>query len=236
MKAVWRSDTGLVRGSNQDALLALPGAYPLYAVADGMGGHLGGDTASAMAIEGLRRRLPGHRPDRERLISCVTDISREIYDRQLGDETLQGMGTTLTLLWRDGERLLIGHVGDSRAYLFRDGALRQVSQDHSLVGELLRSGVLDEDKARSYPYRNVITRAVGTQPQVSCDVREEAACPGDRWLLCTDGLSEHLSDGDIEACLRQQALDSAADQLLSGALSAGGRDNITLILLEVACG
>lgn len=236
MKAVWRSDIGRVRSCNEDAYLLQEGDYPIYAVADGMGGHLGGDTASRMAIQGLKKRLSGHRPDIGRLRRCFADISKEIYERQLKDDSLHGMGTTLTLLWQDGEKLLLGHVGDSRAYLMRDGALRQISEDHSLVGELLRSGALDADQARRYPYRNVITRAVGTQPKVSCDAHQETARAGDRWLLCTDGLNEHMLDEEILACLQQPDIDSAADQLLSGALSAGGRDNITLLLLEVACG
>lgn len=233
MKAVWRSDVGRLRESNQDSLLVLEGEYPLYAVADGMGGHRGGDTASAMAVAGLRSHLEGQKLSAERLRRSVEQISREIYNRQLSDEQLSGMGTTLTILWEGRERVLLGHVGDSRAYLLRAGSLRQLTQDHSLVGELLRSGTLDALSARSYPYRNIITRAVGTQAKVRCDTLEEDRLAGDRWLICSDGLTEHVEDREIASCLQMASLDEAADALLKSALEAGGRDNITLMLLEV---
>lgn len=233
MRAVWRTDIGRVRSTNQDAFLAQGGQYPLYAVADGMGGHLGGDIASAMAIEGLKDCLRDQRPDEALISRCVSRISRQIYDRQLKETSLQGMGTTLTLLWEDEQQVYLGHVGDSRAYLLREGMLRQLSHDHSLVSELLRSGVIDEAAAGDYPYRNVITRAVGTEEEILCDTAVIDKLPGDRFLLCSDGLSEYIKREQMQEMLHKESLELIADTLLSLALERGGRDNITLILLEV---
>lgn len=233
MKLAWRSDIGRLRQSNQDACLILEGDYPLFAVADGMGGHRGGDIASAMAVAGLREQLGGHKPAPERIRRSFTALSRQIFERQKADPALGGMGTTLTMLWADRERILLGHVGDSRAYLLRDGLLKQLSMDHSLVGELLRSGTLDAQGARSYPYRNIITRALGTQASVRCDTLEEERRPGDRWLLCSDGLTEQLDDLAIKKLLLLEDLEAVAEGLLQAALEDGGRDNISLIVLEV---
>ena len=137
------------------------------------------------------------------------------------------------MLWEAPGSVLLGHVGDSRAYLLREGQLTQVSNDHSLVGEMVRSGALARDAARSSPYRNVITRAVGTEDRVVCDTAVFDRVPGDRWLLCSDGLSEHLDARSILDCLMMNDLETSADRMVVGALEAGGRDNITLILLEV---
>lgn len=233
MRAVWRTDIGRVRSTNQDAFLILGGGFPLYAVADGMGGHLGGDIASAMAIEGLKARLTDQRPSEELISRSVREISRGIFDRQRDDLSLQGMGTTLTLLWEDEHQVYLGHVGDSRAYLLREGALRQLSHDHSLVSELLRSGVIDEEAAGDYPYRNVITRAVGTEEEIVCDTAVIDKLAGDRFLLCSDGLSEYVKRDQMQEMLHRESLEMIADTLLALALERGGRDNITLILLEV---
>ena len=232
MRSVARTHIGRIRKSNQDALLVMPDVYPIYAVADGMGGHRGGDIASLMAIEGLKA-LYGLPPSLAAIDACYQRITHDIYLRQQGDDYLSGMGTTLTMLWEGPESVLLGHVGDSRAYLLREGQLTQVSNDHSLVGEMVRSGALARDAARSSPYRNVITRAVGTEDRVVCDTAVFDRVPGDRWLLCSDGLSEHLDARSILDCLMMNDLETSADRMVVGALEAGGRDNITLILLEV---
>ncbi len=234
MKAVWRSDIGRMRKSNQDACLILPQQAPVYAVADGMGGHQGGDIASAMAVQGLRVCLENQLPSEAAIRLCVEQISRDIYLRQQQEERLSGMGTTLTLLWEDVDRVYLGHVGDSRAYLLRGGALTQVTRDHSLVSELLSAGIIDQQAAQGYPYRNVITRAVGTDEQVVCDTHVLDKLAGDRWLICTDGLSESVEDKTMLSALSGPDLDGIADRLVRQALEQGGRDNITLILLEVA--
>ena len=234
MKAVWRTDIGLVRRSNQDSLLIGTGTYPIYAVADGMGGHRGGNIASAMAIDGLKNCLAGQVPAPDSITRCYEQITNSIYARQQHDSALSGMGTTLTMLWEAEKHIYLGHVGDSRAYLLRGGQLMQQSTDHSLVGELLQSGVLDEQEARSYPYRNVVTRAVGTERYIRCDTAVADKLPGDRWLLCSDGLTEYVTSEEILAIMSLPDMEQAADAFVQAALSGGGQDNVTLILLEVA--
>ena len=233
MKAVWRTDIGKARSSNQDSFLVLEGSCPLYAVADGMGGHLGGDIASAMAINGLREWAWGSKPSEAGIKRFFNGISRDIYLRQLQDGTLTGMGTTLTMLWESEREVFLGHVGDSRAYMLRSGELRQLSVDHSLVTELLRSGAIDEATADSYPYRNVITRAVGAEEGVVCDTAVIVKNPGDRFFLCSDGLSEYIKPRQLASELGKPDMEQIADTLLAAALDLGGRDNITFILMEV---
>lgn len=233
MKAVSRTHIGKVRGSNQDALLVQSSQYPLYAVADGMGGHRGGDIASVMAIEGIKQYLLNQQPSVESIQSCYGLITKAIYQRQKNNEQLSGMGTTLTLLWEADEFIYMGHVGDSRAYQLRGGILSQQSEDHSLVGDLLRKGLIDAQAARSYPYRNVITRAIGTEDSILCDTAVFDKQAGDRWLLCSDGLSEHLGAKEIFECLSMVDLDEAADRMVVMALDAGGRDNISVVIAEV---
>lgn len=233
MKAVWRTHIGKVRKSNQDALLVEISGFPLYAVADGMGGHRGGDIASVMAIDSLKTHLTQQIPSTKSIDSCFQTITKAIFDRQKQDDHLSGMGTTLTLLWETSDLIYMGHVGDSRAYLLREGLLMQKSEDHSLVGDLLRRGAIDLAAARNYPYRNVVTRAVGTEDKVLCDTAVFDKKPKDRWLLCSDGLTEHLDLEEIYDCLILEDMDEAADLMIVQALKAGGRDNITVILLEV---
>lgn len=233
MKAVMRTHPGKVRPSNQDAAYVSEQGFRLYAVADGMGGHRGGDVASAMAIEGLAQ-LQNAEPGEQTIRACFSAINQAIHDRQEAEEALQGMGTTLTLLWETDDSMLLGHVGDSRAYLYRQGRLYQVSRDHSLVGELLRTGVIDKEAAREYPYRHIITRAVGTDSHLACDTAVMDKLQGDRWLLCSDGLTDHVMDEEIQRCLALEDMDAGADELMELALDAGGQDNITLVLLEVS--
>ncbi len=232
MIALGRTDTGKVRPSNQDALLETAGPYPVFAVADGMGGHRGGNIASAMAVDCLSEIDTQQHPDEAKLKAAFDRANRLIWERQRRDMSLSGMGTTLTALWEGDDHVLLGHVGDSRAYLFREGTLRQVSADHSLVGELMRTGVLSAEDARTYPYRNIVTRAVGTDQALESDIAREDKRPGDRWMLCSDGLTEY-ADGEAIAQALRLPLDEAAEQLMALALSGGGRDNITMLLLEV---
>ncbi len=232
MIALGRTDTGKVRPSNQDALLETTGPYAVFAVADGMGGHRGGNVASAMAVDCLSEIDTRQCPDEEKLKAAFDRANRLIWERQRRDMSLSGMGTTLTALWEGDDHVLLGHVGDSRAYLFRDGTLRQVSDDHSLVGELMRTGVLSPEDARTYPYRNIVTRAVGTDEKLKSDILRADKKPGDRWLLCSDGLTEY-ADGESIALALSLPLPEAAEQLMQRALAGGGRDNITMLILEV---
>lgn len=233
MKAVWRTHIGKIRQSNQDSLLVTGSRYPLYAVADGMGGHRGGDVASLMATSGLETCLAQQIPSIPLVETCFEEINRDIYDRQLNETRLSGMGTTLTMLWVADDYIYLGHVGDSRAYLLHEGQLIQKSEDHSLVGDMLRSGLINKTDARSYPYRNIITRSMGTQDSIQCDISVFQKIPGDRWLLCSDGLSEHLDTEEILNYMILADMDEAADRMIVKALEEGGRDNITIILLEI---
>lgn len=232
MIAVSRTHQGKVRLNNQDSLLIRQGPFSLYAVADGMGGHRGGNVASAMAVTALNHVNLLDEPQESALLAAVNQANAAIWEHQLRDLSLSGMGTTLTVLWEGTETLLIAHVGDSRAYSFFDGELTQVTMDHSLVGELLRSGAITPEMARKYPYRNIVTRAVGTDAAVQTDIYRLSKLPGSRWLLCSDGLTEYALPQQLVGALNLP-LEQAADELMSIALEGGGRDNITLIILEV---
>ncbi len=233
MKAVSRTHIGNVRPSNQDALLMQPGEYGLFGVADGMGGHKAGDVASQMAVQLVKEVLENRRPSESLLRAAIEKANESIFEAQLEDEALHGMGTTVTVIWEDEDRVLLGHVGDSRAYLLRDGEITQVSQDHSMVAELVRGGHITPEEARRHPYRNIITRAVGTGADVTVDVTELEKQAGDVYLICSDGLSEYVEEETMREILLEMPLNEAADTLLQLALEGGGRDNISLVLAEV---
>lgn len=229
MKSIVRTDVGRVRKQNEDSVYAAD-AQRLFAVADGMGGHRAGEVASSMAVEVLRARLQARQPDLQLMRQAFEEANRRISCAAEKDERLQGMGTTMTALWQTERSVLIAHVGDSRVYLLRGGRLRQVTDDHSVVAELLRCGLITPQEARRHPYRNVITRSLGSAPTVEVDLLERDREPGDLWLLCTDGLSNMLTDREMEALLVSLSPQRAADALMQKALEAGGTDNITLIL------
>lgn len=233
MKIVSRTHIGKVRSSNQDALLLQDGAHGLYGVADGMGGHRGGDVASQMAVVLLGRVLEGKDPSEALLRAGIEEVNQMIFTEQLHNRDLSGMGTTLTVLWEDSDRLLLGHVGDSRAYHIRAGKIRQVSQDHSMVADLVRDGVLTEEQARVHPYRNIITRALGTADTIEVDVTELDRREGDKFLLCSDGLSEYVRPEEMLEILTKTPAEDAAEIMLQMALDGGGQDNITLLIAEV---
>lgn len=225
---VSRTDVGRVRKNNQDALIIGSG---IAGVADGMGGHNGGEIASGDTRDGMLRELSGKKPDSLILREAVEKINLEIWERQEKDASLTGMGTTLTLLWPSEREVLIAQVGDSRAYLIRDGKMRQITEDHSLVGDMVRRGVLTEEQAACHPMRNYITRAVGTEETIDTDLFCEERKAGDRWLICSDGLYSQISRAVLEETAQMEDAEKAADQLLQAALEGGGRDNITLILM-----
>lgn len=233
MKAVSRTHTGNVRPSNQDALLMQPGPFGLFGVADGMGGHKAGDVASNMAVLMLGRVLEGVKPSEDLLRSGIEEVNQLIYEEQKKNDALSGMGTTMTVIWEDDDRVLLGHVGDSRAYRLRNGKIEQISQDHSMVGELVRDGVLTPEEALRHPYRNVITRALGASESIQVDTLSLDKRRGDKYLICSDGLSEYVHPEQMEAILLRTPLEEAADLFLSLALEGGGRDNISLVIAEV---
>ena len=230
MKWVSRTHVGNVRPTNQDTVILGPG---LYGVADGMGGHLAGDIASRMTAELLADGLKGLEPDAGVLRQKIAHVNAQVYDRQRQDMSLHGMGTTLTVLWEGEQSVYVAHIGDSRAYLLRGGEFRQVTSDHSMVAEMMREGLLTAREAAVHPYRHMITRAVGTDPSVECDLLTLDKLPHDKWLICSDGLSGCVSDEDMCDHLTRFDLTEAADRLLALALEQGGRDNISLVLTEV---
>jgi PPM family protein phosphatase len=227
-----RTDPGRVRRRNEDAFVLDP---PLFAVADGMGGAQAGEVASRLAAAAFREYHEADRlaPD-ERLQAIIQEANRRIYDRARADSDVSGMGTTVTAALLTGGRLTLGHVGDSRAYRIRDGDLEQLTEDHSLVGDLMRSGRLTPEEADSHPQRSVITRALGTDPEVSIDTITVDAEPGDLFLLCSDGLTTMVTDEDILGILAAApTLDDAARELVRAANTGGGEDNVTVVLFRV---
>ncbi|MBV9312022.1 MAG: Stp1/IreP family PP2C-type Ser/Thr phosphatase [Solirubrobacterales bacterium] len=226
-----RTDTGRQRSGNEDCSFARP---PVFAVADGMGGAKAGEVASRIAVGALQQGLPDGKSPEERLSQRVREANREIYERSHTERELDGMGTTLTAVYLDDAHLSIAHVGDSRAYLFRDGELRRLTQDHSLVDELVRRGKLTEEQAAEHPQRSIITRALGPEPDVEVDTWTYPVRAGDVLLLCSDGLTSMVTEEAITQVLASTGeLEHAADQLIGEANEAGGRDNITVVLFRL---
>ena len=225
------TDTGLVRSHNEDSLLATP---ELIAVADGMGGAQAGEVASRMTVE----RLEGvRRPRAESVRQAVQNANSDIRSMAETDQSKAGMGTTVTAALIDDGYLDVVHVGDSRAYLWRAGELHQLSEDHSVVWELVKRGSITPEEAEHHPHRNVITRAVGAERQVRVDVRSHDARVGDVVLLCSDGLSAYVPEPEIEEVLADtDDLDAVAGALVKRANGKGGHDNVTVVLARVAEG
>lgn len=225
------TDVGKVRAVNQDALV-IDETARLYGVADGMGGHNGGETASAGARDGVIAALQGKEPSLEALRDAITAANAAIFQQQAADESLSGMGTTLSVIWMSEHFVYLGHVGDSRVYRFREGKLEQMTDDHSLVGELVRAGYLTPEQAENHPNKNVILRAVGTEEGIDIDLAVEERKPGDLWLICSDGLHGMVKDDKMEAILSVNTAEAAANILMDAALAAGGRDNISVVLVQ----
>ena len=221
---------GLVRSNNEDAFL-IDDQRALFAVADGVGGHRGGEVASRTAIEALRAAVANGAP----LHDAITRANTAVVTRAAGDDELTGMGTTLTaVIAVGGHRLLIGHVGDSRAYLLHDGTLHRATDDHSLVEELVREGRLTPEQAESHPQRNLVTRALGLDADVDVDLYTLEVDAGDRVVLCSDGLTTMVRERDIERLANTEAdPQRLADALVAAANHAGGEDNTTVVVVDV---
>jgi protein phosphatase len=226
-----KTDTGRQRRDNEDNAYA---RAPVFVVADGMGGAQAGEVASKIAIEAFEQELPEQGNPEERLAIRVREANRQIYDRSHTDRESAGMGTTLTAAYLDESTVAIAHVGDSRAYLYRDGTLQRLTRDHSLVDELVRHGKLTEAQAAEHPQRSIITRALGPEPEVEVDTWTYPVRAGDVLLLCSDGLTSMISETRVSEILAAgDDLDTTADALIHGANEAGGRDNITVVLFRV---
>jgi protein phosphatase len=203
-------------------------------VADGMGGAQAGEVASALAVEEFQQELPEQGSAEERLSTRIREANRRIYERSRVEHEHAGMGTTLTAVYVDDDDLAVAHVGDSRAYIFRDGTLTRLTQDHSLVEELVRQGKLTEEQAAEHPQRSIITRALGIELDVEVDTWTYPARAGDVILLCSDGLTSMISEERVREILASHDnLDAAADALINEANEAGGRDNITVVLFRL---
>lgn len=226
-----RTDIGCLRDHNEDSLIVAP---PLFAVADGMGGHAAGEIASEIAVHILAERAPAH-PDSEELNRAVIKANRSIIRAAHEGRGREGMGTTLTAAMLEGERLIIAQVGDSRAYLLHQGKLQQLTRDHSLMADMIEAGQLTPEEALSHPNRSVITRALGSDPNTQPDIYEINVEAGDRLLICSDGLSGMVRDAQIEATLmRVSDPQRCAAQLVNEAIANGGHDNVTVIVADVA--
>ena len=234
------SDVGRCRKVNQDMFL-LDESLGLFAIADGMGGHAAGEVASDLAINALAVSLRESGPQQgawstseaaELLRVALNEGNRRICESVLSRAEWRGMGTTMVALVLAGDRAVIGHVGDSRAYLLRDGELRQLTSDHSWVNEQVKLGLLTAEQAHRHPMRNIVTRALGNQPAVEVDVIVETVRPGDVFALCSDGLSGMLDDQEIREVLtaRGSVPQTACRELVDRANERGGEDNITVIV------
>ncbi len=225
-----RTDAGRQRHANEDSYYA---RAPVYAVADGMGGAQAGEVASRIAAEAFDERTGEGTPEQQ-LARVATEANRRIFELAQEDSSRSGMGTTLTGLLVDGDEVAIVHVGDSRAYVFRDGELRQLTRDHSLVEELRRQGRLTPEEAEEHPQRSIITRALGPEREVQLDVHTHRARSGDQYLICSDGLTSMVRESRMrEILMEHESLRSAVDALVAEANEMGGRDNITVVLFRV---
>ncbi len=232
-RAAGLTDPGRRRLRNEDAFICEP---PLFAVADGMGGARAGEIAAGLAATALGE-AGSEAQGEEGVVALITEANRRIWERSLADPQTAGMGTTVTaaLVDADTGAVGIGHVGDSRAYLLRGGRLEQLTTDHSLVAELVQSGVLTPEEAERHPQRSAITRALGTEPSVEVDAFTVQAEPGDLFLLCSDGLPTMVGEDEMHEAIERAGRDPAraADALVAAANEHGGEDNVTVVLFEL---
>ena len=238
-----RTDVGMIRSGNEDSFAVdLSESRGVFMVADGMGGHAAGEVASEMAVQIVVREL-GAVQDLQasdagpRIGAALRHANRSIHDRTIAETDKQGMGTTASVLLVSGARYLIGQVGDSRVYLLRDGALVQLTKDHSYVQEQVDLGNLTPEQARYHPYSNVITRCVGASPEVEPDVYAGEVQPGDVFLVASDGLTGMVDDRRLQQLLMARTIpDRKVQALIAEANGRGGLDNITAIVVQVEAG
>ncbi len=249
LTCVARTDPGRRRENNEDSF-CIREDLGLFLVADGMGGHVAGEIASRLVVEEVARFIaatapagdgPGGRPARasageagDRLRAALVEANRKLAVRVAGDASLHGMATTAVALLAAGEALALAHVGDSRAYRYRAPRLARLTRDHSWVEEQIRAGLLTPDAARRHPWRHVVTRAIAGTADLDVEVMALTVAPGDRVLLCSDGLSSVVSDDGIAAVLREdRPPDDVCGELVRRANAAGGPDNVTVVLVDV---
>jgi serine/threonine protein phosphatase PrpC len=225
------TDTGLQRRANEDSMLV---RSPLFVVADGMGGAQAGEVASRLAVDAFKGGLSDSSDPEASLLAQVEQANARINELSHANIEHAGMGTTITAVYLGEQEVVVAHVGDSRAYCMREGELLRLTDDHSLVDELIRQGKLTPEEAEEHPQRSVITRALGPEAIVEVDVRTFRARPGDVYLVCSDGLTTMLAEEDLRGVLASNpVLRDAGEQLIAAANAAGGKDNITVVLLRV---
>jgi len=227
------TDVGRQRNANEDALFEA-GGTPLFAVADGMGGARAGEVAAKAAVDEVAGLKDSDAVGERNLAEVVAQANRRIHELSVGDESLAGMGTTMTAIAVGEDEVAIAHVGDSRAYRLRDGELERLTHDHSLVDEMVRAGRLTPEEAEVHPQRSIITRALGPEPEVEVERMTYRARSGDVYLICSDGLTTMVPEDGIAAILRaRSSLKQAGAELVRAANEAGGRDNITVVLFRL---
>jgi serine/threonine protein phosphatase PrpC len=232
VEQAYKTDTGRQRTANEDSYFA---RAPVFAVADGMGGAQAGEVASRIAAGAFEKGVDSDAPAEGQLEEIAQGANRAIHDLAKKDSSRAGMGTTLTAALVHDDEVALGHVGDSRAYVLRDGELKRLTKDHSLVEELRRQGRLTEEQAEEHPQRSIITRALGPEPEVNVDTMTYPARDGDVFLLCSDGLTTMVPDDEIrKIMLESKSLRSAVNKLVDAANGRGGRDNITAVAFRVA--
>ncbi|MNK86843.1 Serine/threonine phosphatase stp [compost metagenome] len=231
------TDKGLRRESNQDSCL-INKDLGLFIVADGMGGHSGGEVASSMAVEtveeiALQPEAQKKSP-RELILQFYEEASRRIFDKAATERPeLAGMGTTMVMSYLRGKHMYVGNVGDSRCYLFKKPHLWQITEDHSLINEQLRAGVMTEEQVHQFVGRNVITRSVGYERDVYPDIIDREVAPGEIFLLCSDGLSGLVTDQKISEILNENTPDKVVKACVEQALANGGDDNVTVMVIQI---
>jgi len=248
LRMTGKTDTGMVREHNEDCFLIVPESG-IAILADGMGGHLAGEVASAMAIDRVTHSLlnafaqrraaksggePGHSFESAALVEAIKAANAAIHEASMNRPEQAGMGTTIVAATFQNNTLTVAHVGDSRMYRYRAGVLSQVTEDHSMVQELLRRGLMTPEEARNSLNRNLVTRALGIDPLVEVDVREQPFEDGDIYLLCSDGLNDVLLDEEIAAILARHPdnLEAATQQLIAEVNARGGPDNVSIVLVR----
>jgi protein phosphatase len=238
------SDIGLRRENNQDCMFASSELdFPLFVLADGMGGHKAGDIASLMAVEGIEKfirinmdKLTSEKNIEKIIKEAISQVNEKIYLKSLEVPEYRGMGTTITMAYIYDSKIYIGHVGDSRAYLIRNNKIKQITEDHSLVNELIKNGTITASEALNHPQKNMITRAVGTSYKINLDYYNITYEHDDKLILCSDGLTDMIDENTILKTFRRydsRKMDEICDELVVLAKKNGGKDNITVICINL---